>query len=87
MPSCEKLKEYEVAKERVEKREDFISSLEIIINEYKKDKDAGFRVWANVLDDIKEEIEDYTSGDVEIVDKYEQEEHDDEVKCMNEHEF
>ena len=48
---------------------------------------AGFRVWANVLDDIKEEIEDYTSGDVEIVDKYEQEEHDDEVKCMNEHEF
>ena len=87
MSNCEKLKEYEVAKERVDKGIDIIESLNLIVDSYKKDKDVDFRVYANMLDDIKQEVEESISEDVEIVDKYEQEEHDDEVRCMNEHEF
>ena len=87
MHSFEKLKEYEVAKERVDKGVDIIDSLSLIINAYKDDRDVDFRVYANMLEDIKQEIEESIEEDVEIVDKYEHEEHEDEVRCMNEHEF
>lgn len=85
--STDNLKKYEVSLSRVEKAADFIQSLELIIKDYKNDKDAYFRVWANMLDNIKQEIEENISEDVDIVDKYEQEEHEDEVRCINEHEF
>lgn len=87
MHSFEKLKEYEIAKERVDKGIDIIESLDLIINAYQKDKDTDFRVYANMLEDIKQEIEESIEEDVEIVDKYEHEEHEDEVRCMNRHEF
>lgn len=87
MHSFEKLKEYEVAKERVDKGVDIIDSLSLIINAYKDDRDVDFRVYANMLEDIKQEIEESIEEDVEIVNKYEHEEHEDEVRCMNEHEF
>lgn len=81
------LNEYEKSQERVEKGSDFIDSLELIIKDYRNDKDVDFRVWANMLDDIKQEIEESISEDVDIVDKYEEEEHKDEVRCLNTHEF
>ena len=87
MHSFEKLKEYEVSQERVDKGVDIIDSLSLIINAYKDDRDVDFRVYANMLEDIKQEIEESIEEDVEIVDKYEHEEHEDEVRCMNEHEF
>ncbi len=87
MPSFEKLKEYEISQERVDKGVDIIDSLSLIINAYKDDRDVDFRVYANILDDIKQEIEESIEKDVEIVDKYEHEEHEDEVRCINEHEF
>ena len=86
MPSFEKLKEYEISQERVDKGVDIIDSLSLIINAYKDDRDVDFRVYANILDDIKQEIEESIEKDVEIVDKYEHEEHEDEVRCINEHE-
>ena len=73
MHSFEKLKEYEVAKERVDKGVDIIDSLSLIINAYKDDRDVDFRVYANMLEDIKQEIEESIEEDVEIVDKYEHE--------------
>lgn len=82
-----KLEEYKKSQERVVKGADFIESLELIIKEYQKDKDVDFRIWANILDDIKQEIEENISKDVEIVDKYEKEEHEDEVRCLSQHEF
>ena len=87
MHSFEKLKEYEVSQERVDKGVDIIDSLSLIINAYKDDRDVDFRVYANMLEDIKQEIEESIEEDVEIVNKYEHEEHEDEVRCMNEHEF
>ena len=84
MPSFEKLKEYEISQERVDKGVDIIDSLSLIINAYKDDRDVDFRVYANILDDIKQEIEESIEKDVEIVDKYEHEEHEDEVRCINE---
>ena len=69
MHSFEKLKEYEVAKERVDKGVDIIDSLSLIINAYKDDRDVDFRVYANMLEDIKQEIEESIEEDVEIVDK------------------
>lgn len=62
-------------------------SLNLIIKEYLEDDDVTFSSSAYALNELKLEIERETSEDVEIVDKYEQEEHDDEVRCMNEHEF
>ena len=82
-----KLVEYEKAQARVNKGIDFIDSLELIIKDYKNDKDINFKEWANVLDSIKEEIEKAISDDVEIVEKYEKEEHEDEVRCLSIHEF
>lgn len=86
MHSFEKLKEYEVAKAKVEKGNDIINSIRSIVNEYEEDED-DFSEWINALDDIKREVEETLSDDVDIVDKYEHEEHEDEVRCMNEHEF
>lgn len=85
MSNCERLKEYEIAKDKVDKGNDIINSIRIIVNEYEEDED--FKEWINALDDIKKEIEESISEDVEIVDKYEKEEHDDEVRCMNVYEF
>lgn len=85
MSNCERLKEYEIAKEKVDKGNDIINSIRSIVNEYEEDED--FKEWINALDDIKQEIEESISEDVEIVDKYEKEEHDEEVRCMNVHEF
>lgn len=82
-----KLVEYEKAQARVNKGVDFIDSLELIIKDYKNDKDIEFKEWANVLDSIKEEIEQAISDDVEIVEKYEKEEYEDEVRCLSIHEF
>lgn len=87
MSNCEEFKKYEEAKERVNKRTDIIESLNLIIKEYLEDDDVTFSSSAYALNELKLEIERETSEDVEIVDKYEQEEHDDEVRCMNEHEF
>lgn len=80
-------KEYEKSKDKVDKGNDIINSIRIIVNEYEDDADEDFKEWINALDDIKQEIEESISEDVEIVDKYEKEEHDDEVRCMNIHEF
>lgn len=80
-------KEYEKSKDKVDKGNDIINSIRIIVNEYEDDADEDFKEWINALDDIKQEIEESISEDVEIVDKYEKEEHEDEIRCMNRHEF
>ena len=63
MHSFEKLKEYEVSQERVDKGVDIIDSLSLIINAYKDDRDVDFRVYANMLEDIKQEIEESIEED------------------------
>lgn len=83
----EKLKRYEMSQERVDKGTDMMDSLSLIINAYKNDKDVDFRVYANMLEDIKQEIEESIQEDVEIVDEYEHEEYEDELRSMSDHEF
>lgn len=87
MSSCEELKRYEMSQERVDKGMDMMDSLSLIINAYKNDKDVDFRVYANMLEDIKQEIEESIQEDVEIVDEYEHEEYEDELRSMSDHEF
>ncbi len=87
MSSCEELKRYEMSQERVDKGADMMDSLSLIINAYKNDKDMNFREYAYALDEIRQEIEKSIAEDVEIVDEYEHEEYEDELRSMSDHEF
>lgn len=86
MGPLENIRKYEDAQERVDKGIDIMDSLSLIINAYQNDKDIDFRGYANILDDLKQQIEEDIAEDVEIVDEYEHEEYEDELRSMSDHE-
>lgn len=79
----DKLGKYEKSKERLEKAEDMIYSLELIQKDYEKDNDKYFKKLAEEIEEMINDIEAETAGDRQIVTDYEQEEYEGEMRSMN----